>query len=54
MLNPSLLQINGLGDVEVSLGETSKTQRRYQISRDEDGEVNIDVVLGDQISAPAR
>ena len=27
---------------------------RYQISRDEDGEVNIDVVVGDTIPAPAR
>ena len=27
---------------------------RYQISRDEDGEVNIDVVVGDTIPAPAK
>ena len=33
---------------------TSTLYARYQISRDEDGEVNIDVVVGDTIPAPAR
>ena len=32
----------------------SSLVNRYQISRDEDGEVNIDVVVGDTIPAPAR
>ena len=31
--------------MEVSLGEASQTQHRYQISRGQDGEVNIDVVV---------
>ena len=42
-------QIEGQGDVEVSLGEKSNTQHRYQISRGQDGEVNIDVVVGDRV-----
>ena len=33
---------------------TTSLTTRYQISRDEDGEVNIDVVVGDTIPAPAR
>jgi len=41
-------QIEGKGDVEVSLGEKSNLQHRYQISKGQDGEVNIDVVVGDQ------
>ena len=40
--------------MEVSLGETSNTQHRYQISRGQDGEVNIDVVVGDNIPAPDK
>jgi len=47
-------QIDGQGDVEVSLGESSNTQHRYQISRGQDGEVNIDVVVGDNIPAPDK
>ena len=31
----------------MSLGESSQTQHRYQISRGQDGEVNIDVVVED-------
>ena len=33
--------------MEVSLGEASQTQHRYQISRGQGGEVNIDVVVED-------
>ena len=39
-------QIEGQGDVEVSLGEGGSRQHRYQISRGQDGEVNIAVVAG--------
>ena len=49
-----LLQIEGQGDVEVSLGEASQTQHRYQISRGRDGEVNIDVVVADDRTGPGE
>ena len=49
-----LLQIEGQGDVEVSLGEASQTQHRYQISRGRDGEVNIDVVVGEDRTGPGE
>ena len=47
-------QIEGQGDVEVSLGEKSNAQHRYQISRGQDGEVNIDVVVGDKVDTDNR
>ena len=40
--------------VTTGLYSSLSTSTRYQISRDEDGEVNIDVVAGDTIPAPAR
>ena len=40
--------------MEVSLGESSNSQHRYQISRGRNGDVNIDVVDGDEIPAPDR
>jgi hypothetical protein len=40
-------QIDGQGDVQVSLGEGLDKQHRYQISRGKDGEVNIEVLVGD-------
>ena len=45
---PKSLKIFVATLVEVSLGEKSNTQHRYQISKGQDGEVNIDVVVGDQ------
>ena len=36
------------------LSLTTSLYSRYQISRDEAGEVNIDVVVGDTIPAPPR
>ena len=39
-----MFQIKGQGNVEVSLGEASKGEHRYQISKGEDGEVNIEVL----------
>jgi len=40
-------QIDGQGDVQVSLGEGLNKQHRYQISRGKDGEVNIEVLVGE-------
>jgi len=40
-------QIDGQGDVQVSLGEGLDKQHRYQISRGKDGEVNIEVLVGE-------
>ena len=45
-------QIEGQGDVEVRLGEESSAQHRYQISRGRDGEVNIEVVVGEADTQP--
>jgi len=41
-------QIDGQGDVQVSLGEGLNKQHRYQISRGSDGEVNIEVLVGEE------
>jgi len=39
-------QIDGKGDVQLSLGEAGQDdQHRYQISRTEDGEVNVEVLV---------
>merc|ERR550532_2748672 len=47
------LQIEGSGPLQVSLGEARGKEHRYQISKGEDGEVNVEVVLGTQADQAA-
>ena len=45
-------QVEGQGDVEVRLGAETSGQHRYQISRGRDGEVNIEVAVGEADTQP--
>ena len=45
-------RVEGQGDVEVRLGAETSGQHRYQISRGRDGEVNIEVAVGEADTQP--
>jgi len=47
-------QIDGQGDVQVSLGEGLNKEHRYQISRGQDGEVNIEVLVGEGLNTAEK